>query len=233
MQKNQITSFMELILFDQSLLEYENQLDTLYEQISSIEGAYRSHSQDFLTKQHQLSELRKFIKNCEKELDDAIAQEALINQTHKDIHAKKEYTALKKELDHYHAVQNSLEKKLLTSLSQAEVIEKECKELEQQKDHASNTIQASIEECKAKITALEESFEQAKLKRDEYQKQVPPEWIIQYERMRNEVADPLAFIFEDSCSACFQVLTPYDMIRVSKGPVTCKGCFRFLCMRPE
>ncbi len=233
MQKGTIVSFMDLILFDQSLIEYENQLDGLYEEIGRLKNQKNVESSLFIQKQTELATLKKYIKTCEEELNDAIEKEKKINQNHKDVHDKREYVAFKREMDHCHSTQQSLEKELLAAFDQSEHLEKECDHLSQQKKHEAQGVSNLVDECQTKITALEETFEKAKERRSEFQAQVPPAWLVQYERMRHEVVDPLAFVVEESCSRCFQILTPYELIQITKGPLTCKGCYRFLCLRPE
>ena len=233
MQKSNIASFMDLILFDQSLIEYENQLDILYEDMGKLEKQKNIQSNLFIQKQSDHALIKKNIKKCEKDLADAIEQEKKINQTHKDVHDKKEYAALKKEIDHCHTIQQAIEKKLLLALDQSDHLEKECNLLLQDKEQESQGADSLISECKQKITALEETFEKAKEKRNGFKSNISPEWLVHYERMRQEVSDPLAFVVEESCSSCFQILTPYELMQIRKGPLTCKGCYRFLCIRPE
>ena len=224
---------MDLIRFDQSLIEYENQLDHLYKEMGRLENQKNMQSSVFIEKQAELATVKKYIKTCEEELNDAIEKEKKINQTHKDVHDKREYVAFKKEIDHSHSIQQSLEKELLSAIDQSEHLEKECNLLLQQKEQEAQGTISLLDECKTKITVLEETFEKAKQKRSGFQAQIPPEWLMHYNRMRDEIADPLAFVVQESCSSCFQILTPYELIQITKGPLTCKGCYRFLCIRPE
>lgn len=233
MQRTPVSLFMDLILFDQSLLEYENQLDLLYEEMGAIDTKRNKYHLQIAQKQQELATVKQYIKACEDELNDAIENEKKLTATHKDVHDKREYAAFKKELDHSHLTQQALEKKLLAAFAQAEILEKECRQVVQQGLQDAHTFDQLLQACKEKITALEDTFEQAKNQRSAFQNQIPVEWYMQYERMRQEVVNPLAFLIDDSCSSCFQILTPAQMIQITKGPLTCKGCYRFLCIRPQ
>ncbi len=233
MQKDNLRAFMDLILYDQSMIEYENQLDLLYEEMGTIERKKSIQTHELTKKQNELIQVKKLIKTCEEELNDAIAQEKKISEAHKDVHDKREYIAYKKELDHYHALQQSLEKRLLSTFAQAETLEKEVKVVMGQATQDTNSIENLVQECRKKIEEIENAFEEAKNQRESFESHVPLEWRTRYEQMRHEVPDPIAFLMEESCSRCFQILTPYELIQINKGPLTCKGCYRFLCVRPE
>lgn len=62
---------------------------------------------------------------------------------------------------------------------------------------------------------------------------VPAEWLEKYEMMRSRVADPVVQVTQDSCGACYQLLTSQDLVRAKRGAlIQCRKCFRLLYL-PE
>ena len=58
---------------------------------------------------------------------------------------------------------------------------------------------------------------------------VPHEWLEKYEMMRSRVADPVVQVTQNSCGACYQMLTNQDLVRARHGALMqCKKCFRLL-----
>lgn len=228
MDKKEFKQFLDLVLFDQSLLEYEDKLDSLYHQLTQCQESSKHIHQLYSAKSHELQVLKKDLKDAEFSLENSIAEEKKIHTSHADVHDKKEYAALKKETDYIHTIQQGLEKKILSLLTTIKIVEKDVVVLEQQFQEAHNATLLQQEEYKQKIVELENAFEDAKNQIPVLRQGIPKEWISHYDRIRYEAVNPLAYMIQDTCSACFYNLTPFEAMKSKDELLTCKGCYRFL-----
>jgi predicted nucleic acid-binding Zn-ribbon protein len=142
---------------------------------------------------------------------------------------QKEYKGFEKEIENLSRQRSIQEEQVVKQWFAVDALKKEIETQEQtigktatEKEHDITVKQEIIKELEAKLIATTQARAVAL-------NLLPKEWITQYERMKNSVADPMVPVLGTSCSACFYAIPHQDVTKVKKGNVIiCRNCYRFL-----
>ncbi len=221
-----LQNFIDLVTFDQniitletSILNSEKKVQRLRDESQKIQKKLEDKKNE-LKKNFDLQELH--VKDLqEKENEQVVAMERLTNN--------KECDAASKQLDHIRAERTRCEKKLMHTWNAYQMLEKEVEQLCIDYDHNIVDIQNEIVKedvaCKVLQQELQEKIGQRNLKI----RLLPEELMSSYENMRGKVINPVVPVSQDSCSACFYLVSSRDLQTLRQnGLLSCKDCYRFL-----
>ena len=107
-------------------------------------------------------------------------------------------------------------------------------ELLLKKEESENT--KKIEELKNNIVTKDESIKKEEetlktlqKKREEASSIIPEEWLKKYDRMKDNVSDPIVPVVRDVCSSCYYSILQQDLYRLKKSDILpCRNCYRLL-----
>lgn len=234
MNSQNLQFFIDLVTFDQQLTELEQAVETINSEINQIKEKVASTQLLLDQKSAKKKELKKELDSQEltvKSLQEKESHQVSIVEKAAN---SKEYDAGSKELDIIRSQRDSQEQLLIRLLNEYERFEKNLEsELEQEQakivelQDSISAKQESLKEHQSKLTSLTEQ-RSAKLAH------VPDDWISRYNNMRGRVNDPVVPVDQDSCSACFYLISSKDLQFLATGDlVQCKDCYRFLYKQTE
>lgn len=146
-----------------------------------------------------------------------------------NVGSQKEYQAVRKELDRVSKERDEQEDMLLKAWNQLETAQKNY-ELEE-KNSVSRTAEL-IEDSQAKelvVQKLEQQLAELHTKRTALVETIPAEWLARYDRMKNNVPNPIVPVIRSSCSSCFYAVLHQDLYKLKKSDILpCRSCYRFL-----
>lgn len=145
----------------------------------------------------------------------------------------REYQAIKAEVESIQLAQVEQEKTVLEAWNQLENAQSDFKKKKQESVEQEEKLQHALNEMQQKQKELSMDFYKLVEQRKVKEGLVPVEWLEKYEMMRSRVADPVVQVTQDSCGACYQMLTSQDLVRARRGAlIQCRKCFRLLYL-PE
>ncbi len=224
-----------------ALVEIDNNIKQLKEKVKG-EIQKVETSKSLIPKiQKNLLDLQLNCKEMKKKVDaeELIANDLKDKEEHKrealdKTTNEKEYRAIEKEIKRVTLERMELEDVLIQSWHKYDLAKKEVDEQEEQ-------INKEIEETKVKTTELETELKESQKKLDsaladrEFStKNIPTEWLHKYERMKENVSNPIVPVIQNSCSACFYNVIRQDLQRLKNdGMLLCRNCYRFLYYEKE
>lgn len=233
MSQQILSSFIDLVTFDQQSIDLEQKIVQIQKDIE-----HSKQQQQFIQKNiddsfHHATDLKKMIHGQELLLKDYQQREEELVLRLETKASAKEYDAIIKELENLRFERTKQEQKLVTMINKEslyykdyEVMVQESKQKMQQLEHDQVQFQQSY-------IQLQKDLEAMQGQRLEKMKTIPQQWLDVYETMRGRVLNPVVPVQQDSCSACFYGLTARDLqIIKTKGVISCKECYRFL-YQPE
>lgn len=227
--KNPHAAFISIASLDSDIDTLTHHLESIHQKIKILHDKREIFEQCLKELKQQYFEQKKSVDMLElriKELDGAIADrrnKMLL------IQGSKEYTHIKQEIDQLKKEQYEIEQLLLSAWTELD----SCTyKIEAQK----KDIEVYHTSCAAEFASLEQARVECMQKRDalyaqkkEYERCVPEEWRVDYERMSKAVADPIVSIDCGSCSVCGTLIPEQMLIRLRKSALLrCPGCFRFI-----
>jgi len=182
--------------------------------------------------------------NC-KEIKKKVDKEELIANDLKDKEEQKrkvldktknekEYRAIEKEIKRITLDRMELEDVLIQSWHKHDLAQKEIVKQEEQKNKEIDEIKAKTIELEIELKESQEKLEKALSDREISIKSIPTEWLHKYERMKENVPNPIVPVIKNSCSACYYNVIRQDLQRLKNhGMLLCRNCYRFLYYNKE
>lgn len=229
MSHQTLKSFIDLVTFDQRLIE-------LQKKISTIQSDLDKNKQQQLTEQQRLeqgamkkNELQKFIHAQELSLAELQEQEQRLAKNLEALSSPKEYDAALKEMDNLRFSRTAQEQKLTQQMNKMQTVEKEYTATVAHVQEMISHLHTAFELGQQQIQSLEQELKTIDEQRSEKTVGLPADWMDTYELMRGRVTDPVVPLLQDSCSICFYAVTPRDLQLIRKSAIIqCKDCYRFL-----
>ncbi|MER3415232.1 MAG: hypothetical protein C4297_03340 [Gemmataceae bacterium] len=215
------------------------QVRRLREQAEELPRLLRRHQARVALQQKQLEELQDLIKHLkvtihEKEVSLKTAQQKKnrYQQQLDSATSKKEYDALRVEIENEQQVIRVLEDEILEAMVDLEERQKQLPEIQRQLDEARRELQAAEAEHAARHRELVQLLQAAEheLRQAESELLANQDLRAMYARLVQAYgADALAPVTGRSCSGCYTELTPQDYNNLLVGRlVACKNCGRLL-----
>lgn len=223
------------------LVDIDKQISQLVNEVSLANKALADFSNQITNQKHTLDERKKIITQLKKQIDSLELQakslEAEENRkkaTLDKIKTQKEYKSLEHEIMHLSREKMKIEN---------QITELWYKHEEMQNTHSNEEAKLTLklDQLTKDIVIREET-----IKKDTAQKEhllamrqnatttIPAEWLVRYERMKNNVNDPIVPIINDCCSACYYSVLRQDLSKIKlAGVLPCRNCYRFLYYNDE
>lgn len=229
MNTQKLQSFIDLVTFDQNITKLENSVQSLKQELSSLQSDVEQVGK---TVEKKLLEKKKLKKELDlQELDVKKLQDkenkkiAIVEQASNS----KEYDASQKELETIRADRDAAEQRLMKMFNAYETLQKDIERIEKEQEQKRSDVQAVISTKQKSLTSHEKEFNELVKQREAKTAGVPDDWMLRYNNMRGKVANPVVEIDQDSCSACFFLVSSRDLQTLTQGElVQCKDCYRFL-----
>lgn len=186
--------------------------------------------------ENQIATLEKQIFDKNKNITLIELEAKALNSTEMANKAKLEKVKNPKE---YNAIEKELRIIELKSLEHDNILEKEWSELESLQNNLKNLknkilkqINQHNKEIIIQNKALKEQDSKSdilEIKRQEYAKLIPSEWLDKYEQMRHKVSNPVVPVVNSVCSSCYYTILRQDLAKLKQsGVLLCRNCYRFL-----
>lgn len=224
-----LSLFIQLVKFDQSINQLEDQINTLVHQRE------RDHKEIIAlqAKAHDIKraqqEARHAIDAQEfemKALDESIEKKRRILETTTNA---KEVQSLYQELENLKQKQFHAEDTLLQAWQKYENSVKTLTHEKSTTEAQLMTLQETIEKSEQTIAQQKQALATLEQERIDKQHGIPGEWLERYEVMRKRTSNPVVPIQNGCCSACFYRMPDQDLLRLkARAMLQCKDCFRFL-----
>jgi len=229
MNNQKFQSFIDLVTFDQGFSDLEKKQGV-------IQQALVKMNDQLLTFQKQLEHNSLKKRDIKKQLDAQELQVKTLQEQEQHqvevvegVSSSKEYQAANKELQFLKHERNAQEQKMLQHLNKLETAEKEYASILQKAELEIADINVKITAEKDLMQGVEQQIDALKKDRSGKLNHVPQEWLDVYENMRGRVKDPVVMVSQDSCSACFSLISSRDLQALQHQELLqCKDCYRFL-----
>ena len=229
MKKDSFQSFIDLIVFDKSLVENERKIVLILESIQKLRTRFESLLRNDDIQKKTIVDLKKRVDEKELEMAELDEREKMLKERMSSISNDREYKSLKKELDGVQSKQYNHEKNLVSVWNDYSTVQKEYEQKQQSLLSERENFELEISAKEQEIKQLKVIVEEHIAARKAYESNIPADWLTRYDRMRTMVDDPVVPVMQDVCSVCFYHLSQQDSILVSgKQLVSCRGCYRLL-----
>lgn len=127
------------------------------------------------------------------------------------------------------------EEKLLSTLEELELLEKQVSEATAELEQSEKEFREHEEDSTGKLATLEDRLQEKSASRDEIAARVKPDSLAYYQRIRERYPmDPVVAVQDGACRGCFVQVNAQQQVQIARGEttVTCRGCSRILYL-PE
>ncbi len=226
-QKFQI--FIDLVTFDQGFSELEKKQSVITQTLVKMNGQLLAFQKQLEQNSVKKRDIKKQLDAQELQVKALQDQEQHQVEVVEGVSSSKEYDAANKELQYLTHERSAQEQKMLQHLNKLETAEKEYASVLQKAELEIADIHAQIGAEQVLYQDIEQHIDALKKDRCEKLNLVPQEWLDVYENMRGKVKDPVVVVSQDSCSACFSLISSRDLQALQHQELLqCKDCYRFL-----
>jgi len=229
MNNQKFQSFIDLVTFDQNFTELEKKSKV-------VETTIQNLNTQLTTLQKQLEQNSSKKRDIKKQLD---AQALLVKELQdkekhqqdvvESVSSTKEFDAASKEFEYLKLERNAQEQKMLQHIIKLETAEKEYHAMQLVFEANVANVNEQVNSENAAFTEIQQQIENIQKQRSNLLEQVPAEWVDVYENMRGRVKDPVVQVTQDSCGACFSLISSRDLQALRQHELLqCKDCYRFL-----
>jgi len=224
-----LQSFIDLINFDQGIHTIQEKVEQIAHETELLQQEEACLTQQLKSVRQRTAELRKEVDIKERAMKELDQSEAEKKSKLELVGGYKEYQSIKAEISSLKQAQHDYEEVLIAAWNTAENAEKEYEEQKNLYDQQVKKIYELIEEKNKTKVELESQLQERSQQRLEKEKLVPAEWLEKYVIMRNHVHNPVVPVMNNSCSACFYLITEQDLNLLRRRKLLqCKDCYRFL-----
>lgn len=224
-----------------SLVAFDRALQTTEEQIAEHLSfvANNEELEDLLDKsinafKKDAREKKKVVDSEELAAKELKEQEKHIKEALDKTTNNKEFKAITKELRAIGSNIIEQEDRLIDAWNKLEQAEKKFNEEFASYEEKLKKVQASTKEHRDKSVALQQELVTKEKERTALTSQIPQEALVQYNRMKNQVPDPIVPVTQNTCSSCFYNILKQDIARLRRSEmVHCMNCYRFLYFDDE
>lgn len=212
----------ELIQLSESIVEkkkkiidHHRKVADLIQQAARLKAEFIAAKKDADMLQLQANSLREEEERKRDRLD--------------SIRDQREYMALEKELSGLMRKRQELDDAAIKSWIRLEQAEDDQNNSVATHEQKHNEIKLLIADDEQAIHDMQEKMQQCETQREAYALTIPEEWRVRYNRMRNQVPDPIVPVHGTCCSVCFYNALQQDVVKLKKQEIIpCRNCYRFL-----
>jgi predicted nucleic acid-binding Zn-ribbon protein len=143
----------------------------------------------------------------------------------------KELAALQGDLDYLKRRRSDLDIRLLEMWDKMETLRQQINQSQERMNEIEMRYEAYRQEYEYRKASLESEIRFHEQQRDELARQIDPEALAYYERIRERLGEiAIAKVVNRACDFCHTVLTPYLLKQLEQGTelITCESCARLL-----
>jgi predicted nucleic acid-binding Zn-ribbon protein len=225
--------FLELVQYDQQAVTLHQQKLTLEKELTQLsqQVALVEKELEVARRHHQAT--RREVETKEAEMQELGDAEKQIQYKLENLHSPKEYSPLKKELEHIREKQHNSEPILIKAWQVAETAEKDFVAYQAIYEEKVKNLDAQAAEKTQALRALDEQLREFDKGHAHKAEGLPQEWLEKYAMMKTRVPNPVVPVVDGNCSGCHFQIRPHDIAALRKRAlVQCRECYRFLYM-PE
>ncbi len=233
MNNQPFQKFLELVTFDQQLVQLHKQIVTVNQAITAL-----AQQVDLIGKETEIARrhwqaMRRDVESKELEMQEMVDSEKKLQAKLEGIQNPKEYAPLKKELDGIRARQHEFETTLIKTWQMAETAEKDLQALQAINEEKAKTFEDQAVQKTKELEELKKKNEALHIEREAKLPGIPQEWLNKYVMMQSRVSNPVVPVVNGNCGGCnFQVGSQDFAVLRKNGLVQCKECYRFMYL-PE
>lgn len=224
-----------------SLVELDKQVSSLEKDLQKYENLIKENQEKLVELQKILEENQKNLQEKRKEADlvelklkEIDAQESKKKKTSDSIKNQKAYKALQKEFSTLDMERKDQEELLVSAWNAIDSIEKKLQKGKDSFEEQDKKVEEKILELKKETSTILGKKKELLKTRSETANQLSEEWLAKYEKMRKQVQNPIVNILNSSCSACYYMILPQDLVKIKKGELLlCRNCYRLLYYSKE
>lgn len=229
MMKDPLSSFINLVQFDQEIFSLRQKIVQAEEVLATLKQKEAGVNENVRALQQLFNAARKNVNEKELEMYELNDREQVQKKHLDEASNKKEYESATLEIDTLKKKQINLEADLIGVWHKFDGLKKLYDTKQAEATEEKKTVDQLVAEKNKEINQLQAEVDQHILVREGKQKGIPKEWLDKYSAMINRVTDPVVAVLNSSCSACFYFITEQDRIRLKQGALLqCNGCYRFL-----
>jgi len=200
----------------------ENEFKDVEMVLQSLENALELFKSD-------VTHARKIVDEYELSVKELQVQEHEKKERLAQVSNKKEYGALKIEIEHILEKHQEIEPKLLSAWNKFEQLQKNYLAKMEEVKARKQELLLKREQIAKNTQKFKQEYTDKISLRGQFLQEVPVEWLGKYNLMRERVKNPVVKIFEKNCGACFYAIPPKDLALLRAGSIIqCKDCYRLL-----
>ena len=228
-----LSRFMDLVTYDKTVHETEDQIDVLVESIFALEEEQIQNKISLEKERDRVRSLKKEVDASELDMKILDQKVTLAKVKFSTASNAREYEMLKKEVESASQTQHEFEDTLLTAWAHFEAAQKGLHQKEAVIQERMADIEKKLVDDNQKKDELQVLLDVKKTERLTKEEGLPEQWVKDYSRMRKSVPNPVVPLENGACSACFESLTVNQVSAVMRKQLSpCHGCFRFLFIKP-
>lgn len=229
MNKHPFIAFVDLIAYDQQLIDLEKESQDGYQYIRVLEQQLQDALQDQQNMHTMVSDAKKQVVRTERLLQEHQQMIDQIKQKSDLISSSKEYASYQARLKLLEQEYAQLEHEVLQAWHASESAVNQEALGQQQLEKKLHDLRLLIDQTQQKVNNLTTLIEQKKRERVELLTPIAPEWLASYEQLKGKIQNPMVPVESDACSyCCYQLPQPQLSALRRRALLQCKGCFRFL-----
>ena len=225
--KQTLEQLIKLQEIDQRLLEIKEHMGDLPVTVETQELEVASLQSENEQKQSRIEEIEKEIRHHESEIEDFTTKLEKYKEQLFLVKSNKEYDAISQEIDHMKSVISDSETVQITFEEEKSELGENIKlnkgKIESVTEALSNN-QSELDAAMAEITHEQQELE---TNRDTLYKDIEPNYLNQYEILRNSRNGVgMVSIIDSACGGCYSQLPPQTVIEIkeNKQILTCPNC---------
>jgi len=232
MADHPFAALLDLITFDDAIRQMHEQVEALKVEVAAIKQQQQDAVDKVETTRRNMIDTKKTVDELELKMKELAASEQQKKKRLDDADDHRVYRALRTEIETVQLSMQAAETALIAAVNTAEAAQKEFEAEKEGFGKRNVELDTALKDTEAKIMTLTADVVESETVRKKKEEKVPEEWRERYAAMRMRVTDPVVPILEEECSACFQLVTSQDMIRLTRGAlIQCQGCFRLLYIK--
>ena len=227
-------SLIDLVTFDQKAFEIQAAITKERTAMAKIQDSISALQTKVNVEKEILDQAHRLVKKHELEMKELDEKEKQKSKQLSIVESDKEYKSIKKEIDFLKSQQHELETTLVDTWNKLEQAQKKVELVQAETGTQIKELEQSLEKHQFVLAEIEKSAAVLASERRPQEEGIPPEWLEQYNMIRQQDTNPISYVVQDTCSSCFYPLTSQDLLNLKqKKLIQCRECYRFLFRKED
>ena len=226
--------FIDLVTFDKKYHELQEQLQTAQELIDAAKVQRSKFETTVEASFARRDEAQKNVHASELDIKTLEEQEKEYKGVLDQVKNVKEHKAAQKELEGVQFKRNELEGNLARLWNRFETLKEEAERVDKEAQVEFQKIDEEIQKHEAVVAQVQKDLNSYNDERSQKLDGIKPEWLEKYEMMKGRSTNPVVPLDQESCSACFYMVSSQDLQKLKQDELLhCKDCYRLLYVPEE